>query len=175
MLMLELIAHALMPLMNTHASVAKARYSMQSCKKKKKKKKKKKQIKHSSENRVDPNQSNSLSENMLIHVPYESISLHTQHWHYFKIIRFLFNYIFFFQKIYSDTPSVWIHLKFRILSRLIWVHLIWKNNHQKTHACNNKKRYDSELPYQRPDLIEVMEIEIDLTTSTKLMFILVSI
>ena len=30
----------------------------------------------------------------------------------------------------------------------------------------NKKRYDSELPYQRPDLIEVMEIEIDLTTST---------
>ena len=28
----------------------------------------------------------------------------------------------------------------------------------------NKKRYDSELPYQRPDLIEVMEI--DLTTST---------
>ena len=29
----------------------------------------------------------------------------------------------------------------------------------------NKKRYDSELPYQRPDLIEVMEIEIDLTTS----------
>ena len=33
MLMLELIAHALMPLMNTHASVAKARYSMQSCKK----------------------------------------------------------------------------------------------------------------------------------------------
>ena len=48
----------------------------------------KKQIKHSSENRVDPNQSNSLSENMLIHVPYESISLHTQHWHYFKIIRF---------------------------------------------------------------------------------------
>ena len=33
-----------MPLMNTHASVAKARYSMQSCKKT--------QIKHSSENRV---------------------------------------------------------------------------------------------------------------------------
>ena len=31
---------------------------------------------------------------------------------------------------------------------------------------SNKKRYDSELPYQRPDLIEVMEIEIDLTTST---------
>ena len=33
---------------------------------------------------------------------------------------------------------------------------------------DNKKRYDSELPYQRPDLIdhEVMEIEIDLTTST---------
>ena len=30
----------------------------------------------------------------------------------------------------------------------------------------NKKRYDSELPYQRPDLIEVMEIEIDLTKST---------
>ena len=29
----------------------------------------------------------------------------------------------------------------------------------------NKKRYDSELPYQRPDLIEVMEIEIDFTTS----------
>ena len=71
---------------------------------------------------------------MLIHVPYESISLHTQHWHYFKIIRFLFNYTFF-QNIYSDTPSVWIHLKFRILSRLIWVHLFWKNNHQKTHAC----------------------------------------
>ena len=37
---------------------------------------------------------------------------------------------------YSDTPSVMIHLKFRILSRLIWVHLFWKNNHQKTHACN---------------------------------------
>ena len=33
-------------------------------------------------------------------------------------------------------------------------------------SVNNKKRYDSELPYQRPDLIEVMEIEIDLTTST---------
>ena len=30
----------------------------------------------------------------------------------------------------------------------------------------NKKRYDSELLYQRPDLIEVIEIEIDLTTST---------
>ena len=30
----------------------------------------------------------------------------------------------------------------------------------------NKKRYDSELPYQRPNLIEVMEIEIELTTST---------
>ena len=30
----------------------------------------------------------------------------------------------------------------------------------------NKKRYDSELPYQRPDLIEVMENEIDLTIST---------
>ena len=30
----------------------------------------------------------------------------------------------------------------------------------------NKKRYDCELPYQRPDLIEVMEIEIDFTTST---------
>ena len=30
----------------------------------------------------------------------------------------------------------------------------------------NKKRYDSELPYQRPDLIEVMEIEIDFTAST---------
>ena len=30
----------------------------------------------------------------------------------------------------------------------------------------NKKRYDSELPYQRPDLIEVIEIEIDLTTLT---------
>ena len=29
-----------------------------------------------------------------------------------------------------------------------------------------KKRYDSELPYQRPYLIEVMEIEMDLTTST---------
>ena len=48
-LMLELIAHALLPLMNTHASVAKPSYSMQSCKK------------NSSENRVDPNQSNSLS------------------------------------------------------------------------------------------------------------------
>ena len=33
---------------------------------------------------------------------------------------------------------------------------------------SNKKRYDSELPYQRPDLIEVMEIEIDLTTSTNI-------
>ena len=53
MLKLELIAHALMPLMNTHASVTKARYSMQSCRKT--------QIKHSSENRVDQNQSNSLS------------------------------------------------------------------------------------------------------------------
>ena len=30
---------------------------------------------------------------------------------------------------------------------------------------NNKRQYDSELPYRRPDLIEVMEIEIDLTTS----------
>ena len=37
----------------------------------------------------------------------------------------------------------------------------------KNHALpvyKNKKRYDSELPYQRPDLIEVMEI--DYTTST---------
>ena len=33
-------------------------------------------------------------------------------------------------------------------------------------CVENKKRYDSELSYQRPDLIEVMEIEIDLTTST---------
>ena len=33
-------------------------------------------------------------------------------------------------------------------------------------ALKNKKRYDSELPYQRPDLIEVMEIETDFTTST---------
>ena len=55
----------------------------------------KKQIKHSSENRVDPNQSNSLSEKMFIHVPYENISLHTQHWHYLKIIRLLSNYTFF--------------------------------------------------------------------------------
>ena len=31
---------------------------------------------------------------------------------------------------------------------------------------DNKKRYDSELPYQRPDLIEMMGIEIDFTTST---------
>ena len=30
----------------------------------------------------------------------------------------------------------------------------------------NKKRYDSELPYQRPDLIEMMKIKIDFTTST---------
>ena len=30
----------------------------------------------------------------------------------------------------------------------------------------NKKSFDSELPYQRPDLIEVMEIEIDLNAST---------
>ena len=37
---------------------------------------------------------------------------------------------------------------------------------QKAELSGNKKRYDSELPYQRPDLIEVMEIEIDLTTST---------
>ena len=29
-----------------------------------------------------------------------------------------------------------------------------------------KKRYDSEMPYLRPELIEVMEIEIDLTAST---------
>ena len=36
----------------------------------------------------------------------------------------------------------------------------------KSQVIENKKRYDSELPYQRPDLIEVMEIEIDLTTST---------
>ena len=43
---------------------------------------------------------------------------------------------------------------------------------------NNKKRYDSELPYQRPDLIEVMEVEIDLTTSTNVhtgFYILVSV
>ena len=46
-----------------------------------------------------------------------------------------------------------------------------KVNHQTTkrnmHLCQiNKKRYESELPYQRPDLIEAMEFEIDLTTST---------
>ena len=29
-----------------------------------------------------------------------------------------------------------------------------------------EEEQESELPYQRPDLIEVMEIEIDLTTST---------
>ena len=40
---------------------------------------------------------------------------------------------------------------------IIWIDL---------HVTIYKKRYDSELPYQRPDLIEVMEIEIDLTTST---------
>ena len=40
----------------------------------------------------------------------------------------------------------------------------WKE--AKVRPLYNKKRYDSELPYQRPDLIEVMEIEIDLTTST---------
>ena len=33
----------------------------------------------------------------------------------------------------------------------------------------NKKRYDSELPYKRPDLFEVIEIEIDLTTSTNVL------
>ena len=33
-------------------------------------------------------------------------------------------------------------------------------------VMTNDKRYESELPYQRPDLIEVMEIEIDLITST---------
>ena len=46
--------------------------------------------------------------------------------------------------------------------------------HQSSGSCKegikgihylNKKRYDSELPYQRPDLIEVMEIEINLTTN----------
>ena len=29
-------------------------------------------------------------------------------------------------------------------------------------TASKQNRYDSELPYQRPDLIEVMEIEIDL-------------
>ena len=38
----------------------------------------------------------------------------------------------------------------------------------KVHLKANKKIYDSELPYQRPNLIEVMEIEIDLTTSTNI-------
>ena len=36
--------------------------------------------------------------------------------------------------------------------------------HRQNNSKSKKKRYDSELPYQRPDLIEVMEIEIDLTT-----------
>ena len=40
------------------------------------------------------------------------------------------------------------------------------NDNKQGLGLMNKKRYDSELPYQRPDLIEVMEIEIDLTTST---------
>ena len=39
-------------------------------------------------------------------------------------------------------------------------------NDRSSVSKQNKKRYDSELPYQRPDLIEVMEIEIDFTTST---------
>ena len=39
-------------------------------------------------------------------------------------------------------------------------------NKMAARAVDNKKRYDSELTYQRPDLIEVMEIEIDFTTST---------
>ena len=44
--------------------------------------------------------------------------------------------------------------------------LACKVYHHRENNLINKKRYDSELPYQRPDLIEVMEIEIDLTTST---------
>ena len=52
----------------------------------------------------------------------------------------------------SDCQTVWIHLT---KTKLFHFHMIF-----------NKKRYDSELPYQRPDLIVVMEIEIDLTTST---------
>ena len=39
-----------------------------------------------------------------------------------------------------------------------------KNEQTKTQMkTKRKERYDSELPYERPDLIEVMEIEIDLT------------
>ena len=59
--MLERITHAQMPLINAHASVDKARLSMQNCIK-------------TSEKRVDLNQLISLWEDMLI--PYESISLH---------------------------------------------------------------------------------------------------
>ena len=66
------------------------------------------------------------------------------------------------------------------MSGLIWVQTVCKVYQETTkftagrlrikeiqpQQTSNKKGYDSELPYQRPDLIEVMEIEIDLTTST---------
>ena len=42
----------------------------------------------------------------------------------------------------------------------------FKLTHQAAASIYNKKRYHSELPYQRPDLIEMMKIEVGLTTPT---------
>ena len=55
-----------------------------------------------------------------------------------------------------------------VASMLIYIHVNADPIH-KPGSCDmhiDKKRYDSELPYQRPDPIEMMEIEIDFTTST---------
>ena len=54
--------------------------------------------------------------------------------------------------------------KYIVIKVEIWTSVALQNIFEQIRS--NKKRYDSELSYQRPNLIEVMEIEIDLTTST---------
>ena len=74
--------------------------------------------------------------------------------------------ILFFSKCYFlfepllKSPFYYICLN-KILTDLILV--LNLNSHK---CMKYKKRYDSELPYKRLDLIEVMEIEIDFTAST---------
>ena len=80
--MLVLIAHAQMPLINAHTSVAITGL-------------------HSSENRVDPNQLISICKNMFI--PYQSISLHMDaHAALASFFSFLFLNFTFFKKYFSD-------------------------------------------------------------------------
>ena len=76
-----------------------------------------------------------------------------------RLLIFLIN--FFKKKSFGNT--IWVSTS---LDPNLFASVISRRQLMRAHYNENKKRYDSELPYQRPDLIEMMKIEIDFTTST---------